>query len=147
VGVVLVLALGLTAEPAGPYPASDLRPLVGELEDRRGQGDAVLVYPATMWAYALYTPGAIHLEEEPTSTWRFAPRFADGVTRVLPPGRDDPDAYRPTVDALSADRVWLVATHWQDDYAALQDQLRAAGYERTDLLKRPGAELTRWERD
>jgi hypothetical protein len=141
-------ALLVTAEPAGSYPRSDVRPLATELTEQR-EDEALLVYPATVWAYALYTDDEIALQDDPASSWGFSPRFADDATYVLPPGRDDPGAYLPTVERLLDDEVtdlWLLASHWRDDYAALQEQLSDVGFERVAETRRDGAELTRWER-
>jgi hypothetical protein len=141
-------ALLVTAEPAGSYPRSDVRPLATELTEQR-EDEALLVYPATVWAYALYTDDEIALQDDPASSWGFSPRFADDATYVLPPGRDDPGAYLPTVERLLDDEVtdlWLLASHWRDDYAALQEQLSDAGFDQVAETRRDGAELTRWER-
>jgi hypothetical protein len=146
-GAVLA-TLGIGAEPVTAYPAQDVRPLVAELEQRRQPGDALLVYPATMWAYALYTSDDLALEADPVSAWGFAPVFDDERTYVLPRGRDDPGAYTPTVEQLGEreQRVWLLASHWRDDYEDLREQLGRAGFEQVELQERPGARLSAWER-
>jgi hypothetical protein len=145
---VVAVAVVATAAPATPYPVEDVAPLVAVVDRRAAPGDAVLVYPATAWAHALYTDGAVDLARDASSAWGFAPRFADPATYVLPPGRSDPSAYAPTVARVAAahDRVWLVASHWAGDYAALQAQLADAGFRQVEVLARQGAELGRWQR-
>lgn len=148
VPLVVTAALAGLAEPVTPYPVQDVRPLVDVLEDEQSPGDAVVLYPATIWAYALYTSGDIALEPDARSSWGFAPRFADPSVHPLPPGRDDPDAYLPTVTRVTGDveRIWLLASHRRADHAELEQQLRDAGFEQRDLLQREGAWLGRWER-
>lgn len=141
-------ALVVASGPAQPYPQEDVRPLVAVLEARAADGDAVLLYPATVWAYALYTDDEVDLEPDPVGAWGFSPRFGDVDTHPLPPGREDPGAYAPTVGRLGdrAARVWLLASHWGDDYGDLQAQLGRAGFERVEVVQEVGAELSRWER-
>ena len=148
--VAIVAALLVAAEPVGPYPRSDVGPLVSQMEASAGPEDALLIYPATMWAYALYTEGDISLEPEARSAWGFAPRFVDERVRVLPPGREDPDAYLPTVEALHDEReevVWLLVSHWREDLERLREQLEAVGFTGRDIAVRDGARLERFERD
>ncbi|MEX2421036.1 MAG: hypothetical protein WD670_04380, partial [Actinomycetota bacterium] len=142
----MVLALGLTAGPAPSYPASDVGPLVEELDARRSNDAEVVVYPATMWAYALYTTVDVRLVADPASSWGFAPRFDDPNVHTLPPGRDGPSVYAPSLDALEADEVWLIASHWRGDYDELRRMLETAGYVPIDTHPRAGAELTRYLR-
>ena len=146
----VAVSLVLVAEPVAGYPRYDVRPLVGTMEAEAGSDDALLIYPATVWAYALYTSTDIHLEPDPVSSWGFYPRFADPRVVVLPPGRDDPDAYRPTVAALGAETdaevVWLLASHWREDIEDLGAQLEAVGFSGTEVERRDGARLVRWER-
>lgn len=137
----------VVATPATDYPAQDARPLVAQLDQARAPDDQVLVYPATMWAYALYTDREVSFEPDEASSWGFAPTFADPAVAVLPPGRDAPEVYLPTVERLTAggQRIWLLATHWRDDLFVLEDQLRDRGYERSYLDRRDGARLDAWD--
>jgi hypothetical protein len=148
VPVVAAMTLAVVTDPVTPYPRQDVRPLVMDLEERREPRDAVLIYPATMWAYSLYTSDRFSLEEDLVSAWGFAPAFEDERTYVLPRGRDDPGAYTATVEQLEERerRVWLLASHWREDYDDLREQLRAAGFELVDAETRDGAELGLWER-
>jgi hypothetical protein len=148
VPVVVAATLAVVTDPVTPYPRQDVRPLIVELEERREPRDAVLIYPATMWAYALYTSDGFALEEDVVSAWGFAPVFDDERTYVLPPGRDDPGAYAPTVEQLQEGerRVWLLASHWREDYDDLQEQLREAGFVLVGVSADDGAELGLWER-
>lgn len=150
-GLLVLLSAGLlrAAEPVGPYPAWDVRPLAAEVEVRAQDDDALLIYPATMWAYALYTDGEVELVPDEGSAWGFAPRFADPRVHVLPRGRDDPGAYLPTVSMFAAGDtgvVWLLASHWREDIEELRAQLERAGFDGEQVDRRPGAVLERFER-
>lgn len=139
----------LAAEPVGGYPRWDVRPLVAEVEQLAADDEVILVYPATMWAYALYSTGEIRLEPDDGSAWGFAPRFDDPRVVVLPRGRDDPDAYAPTVVALAsgdAPVVWLVASHWREDLDDLRVMLTTLGFDGEQVAHRDGAVLERYLR-
>jgi hypothetical protein len=143
--------LAVAARGPIPYPQQDVRPLVDLLEQRAGDDEAVLLYPATTWAYALYTGDDVELTPNERSAWGFAPTFADASTFALPPGRDDPNAYAPIVARATAavppgGQLWLLASHWRDDYVSLQARLEVAGFERVEVVQEPGAELSRWVR-
>lgn len=155
-GAAAVGALGLSvalvwaAEPVEGYPRQDVRPLVAEVEDRAAADEVILVYPSTVWAYALYSDRPIHLVADPVSSWGFSPRFEDPRIVVLPPGRDDPGAYQPTVASLASsdtEVIWLVATHWREDIDGLRAQLADAGFAGEEVARRAGALLERYERD
>lgn len=149
VGLVAVAALVVTAAPVDDYPASDVRPLVTVMERSAAPDDALLIYPATMWAYALYTSSGIALAPDPVSSWGFSPTFADERVVTLPPGRDEPGAYLPTVEGLASSEVevvWLLVSHWRGDVDDLRDQLDAAGFEGDEVDRRPGARLERYVR-
>lgn len=146
VAVVVVVAVAVTAESVDDYPAFDVRPLAQELDARRSSDSEVVVYPATTWAYALYTEGGVSLKSDASSAWGFAPRFADDAVHTLPPGREDPSMYDATIDALEAEEVWLLASHWRADYDQLRRRIQQAGYRPTETQTRPGAELTRYVR-
>lgn len=155
-GAGVVGALGLSvalvwaAEPVAGYPRHDVRPLVDEVEDRATADEVILVYPSTVWAYALYSGSPVELVADPVSSWGFSPRFDDPRIVVLPPGRDDPSAYLPTVASLAGtdtEVVWLVATHWRDDLEGLRAQLEDAGFVGEEVARRDGARLERYERD
>ncbi len=149
--VVLALAGWLLAgaERAPDYPRYDVRPLVERMEGSAGEDEAILVYPATVWAYALYTSADIHLADDPVSSWGFSPRVEDPRVAVLPPGRDDPDAYLPTVAEVRDGEwevVWLLASHWREDLDALRLQLAEAGFDGEVVERRDGAVLERYVR-
>lgn len=150
VAVVLgAVGLVLRAEPVTSYPRFDVRPLAQQIDAVRADDEVLLLYPATIWAYALYTEGGWRLVDDPVSSWGFSPRFDDPQVVPLPPGRDNPGAYLPTVTALGegeAEVVWLLASHWREDLDALREQLADAGFSRGDREARDGAVLERWER-
>lgn len=143
--------MAVAARGPVPYPRQDVRPLVEVLEQRARDDEAVLLYPATIWAYALYTADDVELTPNERGAWGFVPTFADTSTFGLPPGRDDPAAYAPIVARATAavprgGQLWLLASHWRDDYAALQERLGVAGFDRVEVVQEPGAELSRWRR-
>jgi hypothetical protein len=149
--VALALAGWLVAgaERAPDYPREDVRPLVDRMEAAAGEDEAILVYPATVWAYALYTSADIHLADDPVSSWGFSPQIEDPRVAVLPRGRDEPGAYLPTVAELRDgewDVVWLLASHWREDLDALRGQLAEAGFDGEEVARRDGAVLERYVR-
>lgn len=131
-----------------PYPHHDVRPLVAELEAELGAGDAVLVYSATRWAYALYTGFGVAFPDDPTQPTGFDVVVRDPRVHVLEPQRDHPERYAPDVAAgiEGADRVWLLASAWQDDLAVLERLLTEAGLREVTRHVRPGGLLVEWAR-
>jgi hypothetical protein len=143
--VVALLGVGL-AHPAVTYPSEDVRPLVSVLEAERQPDDAVLVYSATRWAYALYTDEPVRLVADGTSPNGFDVRI--DAAAVLEPHRDDPGAYRDPVGAAAAgsERVWVLASHIAPDLAGVHAALAGLGYQPARTDGRPGAELSLWVR-
>lgn len=144
----LAAALMLVAWPPPRYPAEDVRPLVTILEESVVAGDAVLVYSATRWAYALYTSGAVGLVDDESSLNGFDVVPRDPRVTILDPHRDDPARHAPAVAAAVTDaaRVWLLSSHETPDIAGVEAGLVAAGFERRATVERRGARLSRWER-
>lgn len=145
---VAVGALVLGVRPSPPYPAQDLRPLVAAVEQRAGPDDAIAVYSASRWAYALYSGGPVDLRRDTTSANGFAVTIADERVEVLGAHRDDPSAHGPTVERLAEghDRIWLISSHVSDDLAVVERLLGDRGLVVTASEDRPGATLTLWER-
>jgi hypothetical protein len=143
-----VAALAFVAWPPARYPQEDVRPLVGTLEESVAEGDAVLVYSATRWAYALYTEGPLALVDDDSSLNGFDAVPLDPRVTILDPHRDEPARHGPAVAAAvaAAERVWLLSSHETSDIAGVEAGLAAAGFERRATQERPGARLSRWER-
>jgi hypothetical protein len=146
----VVLALGLTASGPEDYPQQDLRPLSAELDARLGPDDTVLLYPSALWAYALYTELPVDIVDEARAAVRWQPVVRDERVVVLGRHRDDPDRYRPEVEAAvsrngAGGSVWLLATHIHPDYDTVEDALIEAGWSVAERWDRPGALLTRWD--
>jgi hypothetical protein len=139
--VALVLA-----GPAPPYPLEDVRPLVAQAERERGAGEPLIVYPSTIWAYALYTSAPVTLRANPASPWGFSPQVNDTTVILLEPSRDRPDRYVAPVMAAAqgAQRVWLLSSHQRADLAAIKDALRAAGLTIGQDLRGLGAAVQVW---
>jgi hypothetical protein len=150
VALALVVATAITAAlRAGPdYPEQDVRPLVAVLEQQVVDDDAIVIYPATRWAFALYTPAPIDLVPYPQEPNGFRPRFHDPRIAVLETHHDEPDRYRAAVaNAVGEhDRAWLLASHIRDDLGAIRAAFEAAGFSREAHEERPGAQLDLWVR-
>lgn len=148
VTVSVVAALTLAARPPMPYPAENVRPLVVALEEQAAEGDVVLVYSATRWAYALYTEGPVALIADPSSLNGFDAVPGNPAVTVLEPHRTDPSSHAPAVATAVAgrSRVWLLSSHETADITAVEDALSASGFERRTSTEREGAMLTRWDR-
>ncbi len=144
----LALAVGaIWHVPA--YPEEDVRPLVTMAERGRAPGDAIVVYPSTRWAYALYTDAPVRLVPNPDSANGFEVIVDHRAVRVLGPHRADPEAYLSGLRGMTrgVDRVWFVASHWGGDLDVLEDQFRSLGFHVTREEQRPGARLLVWERE
>jgi len=107
-------------------------------------GDVVLVYPHTAFAFGLYSPFDVDIDT--SKEWQglpFTVTFPSPEVTVLPYSRDDPDNYRPTVEAAAHghDRVWLISSHRSKDYGALLEIIGKSGLSVQDKVKSPGAEL------
>jgi len=145
---VLAVAVAATVRPPPPYPAEDVRPLVEVVEASARPGDAIAVYSATRWAYALYTSAPVDLRRDATSPNGFAVVVGDPRVRVLGPHRQVPSRYGPEVAALADghDRVWVVSSHARDDLAVLDRHFGDRGFELARAEERPGARLVLWAR-
>lgn len=146
VGVALVAA-GLAWGRPG-YPEHDVRAFVEQVDAVAAPGEPVVVYPATRWAYALYTDRPVSLVDDPSTANGFEPRVDDDQVVVLPPLRDTPERYLEHLEAATAgaDRVWLVASHWASDLGVLQEQMDGLGFAVETRDERRGALLTQYVR-
>ena len=148
VGVAAV-AVGVGAAWHLPhYPAEDVRPLVAEAEAQRAPDEPIVVYPATRWAYALYTSTPVRLVPNPESANGFEVVLDHAGIRVLGPHRDDPEAFRSGLAGMvdDAGRVWFVASHWGSDLDVLEQQFRTLGFQAARREQRDGALLVVWAR-
>ena len=132
------LAVVVLAPSAGPYPVEDVRPLIEEMEAARRPGDAVLLYPAARFAYALYTPAPVSLHESGEASG-FSSVVHDRAVHVI-------DRNTVTDGTGDAERVWLLATHWRSDLADIRLVLHEDGWASVETRRRPGAWLELWER-
>ena len=140
-------ALVLGVRPS-PYPAEDLAPLVAIVEREARPDDAIAVYSASRWAYALYTSAPVDLQRDRRSANGFDVAVADERVEVLAPSRHDPAGHARAVDRLAAghDRIWLISSHAGDDVAAIEELLADRGFDAVDAEARPGATLVLWSR-
>ena len=149
VGVAAALtgALVLGVRPS-PYPAEDLAPLVAVVEREAGPGDAIAVYSASRWAYALYSTAPVDLRRDPRSANGFDVAVADERVEVLAPSRHDPAGHAAAVERLAAghDRIWLISSHTGGDVAAIEGFLSDRGFDAVEAEARPGAALALWSR-
>jgi hypothetical protein len=141
------VAIVVTGAPP-PYPQEDVRPLVARLAQVRADDEPVLVYPSTIWAYALYTRAPVSLETDRASPWGFRPEVDDGGVTLLEAHREEPSRYVAAVNVAvaGADSVWLLASHTRADVRAVRRALRAAELRPAMSLPTMGADITRWDR-
>jgi 4-amino-4-deoxy-L-arabinose transferase-like glycosyltransferase len=148
--VAVVLALGLlwavSRESPRGYPHEDIAPLVRQLEAQALPGDAILIYPHSNFAYGVYTTYPIELVESRNYATGFQVRVERANVFLPDPHWRDPAMYRLTIERIAQDTVWFVATHSRKDVPKIEELLRARGYERDFVWRRPGAELSRWSR-
>jgi hypothetical protein len=146
---VAAVALGVLAVVFSPgsrrYPAEDVRPLIELVEEIRADGDVVLVYPLTRYAYALYGSSTVRLEPSPDL---FAVHFDDPAIRVVPPSRRHPERYAESVGGLTegASSVYFVASHMYPDALVIEDALESAGFYRVEDWGTEGAMASFWAR-
>jgi hypothetical protein len=143
--VTLLGAASLAAFRPADYPQEAVRPLVRELEAERTGSDAVIVYPKSRFAYALYTSAPVDLVENSASQQGFEPRVHEPGVFLL--GDRGVGSIRHALPGL-ADRyesIWVLVSHGTLP-SALRKGLQARGFGRISVRRAPGASLTRWTR-
>jgi hypothetical protein len=150
IGVVLVATL---VAPLGLSPTrylpQDVRSLTADLSDHRVVGDAIVLYPPTGFAFALYSglPARVVSSTDVGIGWTV--QFVDPDVTVLPHRRSDPASYEPVIaDAVQGhDRAWLIASHiYPTDYRAVRHYLAEQGLSMIERYVAPGARLELWTR-
>jgi hypothetical protein len=151
-----VLALGVTwaATYRTPpfYPSEDVRPLVAEVESRATEREAILIYPITSFAYALYTNWPIDFVDSDFSYTGFHVRVLRPNVFAPERQRKHPSMYGATLDRIAREyrTVWFVASfvtsHPGREVQSINRQLRERGYVPDYASERKGAELVRWRR-
>ena len=149
-GLVLVATLlaPLALKPTRYFP-QDVRSLIADLSERRVDGDAIVLYPPTRYAFALYSGLPVRLVPSTEVAVGWTVEFGDPDVTVLPSRRDDPASYEPVIaDAAEGhDRVWFFASHMSPtDYPAARAYLTEQGLSMTEEYKAPGARLELWSR-
>jgi hypothetical protein len=142
--------VGLTVasyEAPEPYPQEDIRPLIEELEALRQEGDAVVLYYASDFAYALYAD----VDSEPIDDGSPYDIRIDDPDLVRQDGhRGDPAAFLTYSQQAAArsDRVWLLGSHLCGcDWPEIQRQLRDDLHLDVQFVdERDGAALQLWTR-
>ncbi len=148
----ILVILVVVADPVPPYPFEDLRPALERLEETAEEGDAILVYPSTRWAYALYGDSEVVIHDSDSSTTGFDVTVADGDTVLLTEQWDDPDTWRMEVTeaVVEVDRVWFIGTHdRRKRRGEIEQLLRDAGFEQVAEpveVGSAGAWLGEWRR-
>ena len=138
-----------SVETAEPYPEQDIRTLVEVLETNRRGDDRVLLYYASIWAYAMYTDVDVELVEPDPNLGLslYNVGFDDDELVLLGNRRAAPEEYSGFVSTAVADgdRVWFISSHSKTTDL---DAIAAAFIEEGYLLERSeasaGAELTLW---
>jgi hypothetical protein len=96
-------------------PVEQLGPLVREIGQDRRQGDVVVVYYASAFAYAYYAPDEWQLSPSSANSAGFDISFDKPSVVVLPNHRQEVDKYDAEVDQIANrfehHRVWLVMSH------------------------------------
>jgi hypothetical protein len=117
--VSAVLARGIRDEP---YPREDVRGFIEEVSADLGPDDVALVYPATRWAWAVYSADAFAPRIDRASPTGFDVTIMRSGVEVLRPHRDHPERYAPEIEAAvrGRTRVVFVASHWGADIGAVE---------------------------
>lgn len=144
---VALVAAGVTRDRPG-YPEHDVRAFVETVDVEAAPGEPVIVYPATRWAFALYTSRELTLVDDPATANGFEPVIEDPQVTVLPPLRATPERYREHLATATADaaRVWFVGSHWSSDLGVIRQQMDELGFDVAARDERRGAVLTEYVR-
>jgi hypothetical protein len=132
-GVCVALLVGGLAQGRRdePYPHEDVRGFIEEAQARLGApGDVVLVYPATRWAWAIYSDRPFRPVRSSSSPTGFDLEMPTAGLHVLRPHREDPEAYGAELERAveGQERVVFIASHWQADIAAIEAWFPAHGW-------------------
>lgn len=129
------------------YPAEDVRELVALAEAGRPSDGRIIVYPATRWAYAVYTDGGFEPVPAENETGFDVEITTPGVT-VLEPHREEPERYVPELRhaTTGVDEVVFVASHWRADITVIEDWFREGGWIEQQRLATDGGLLVHWTR-
>jgi hypothetical protein len=132
---------------APAYPVEDVRPLVAAVERERRADEPLVVYPSTIWAYALYSRSAVSIEPD-EGPWGFRPAVNDASVILLDAHRDVPQQYAaPVTEAVGGSATaWLLVSHRRVDLGAITAAFSASGLREDGGFSAPGADLTRWKR-
>ena len=149
-GLAGAALIGLTIggfESPTAYPAEDIRPLIEILEDDRRDGDAVVLYYASTFAYGLYAD----VESRPIDVGTpYSIEFDDPDLVVQNPHRNEPEKYLQyaTEAAGRSDRIWLLGSHLcACDWGPIERQFaQELGWRRERIDAREGASLQLWSR-
>ncbi len=138
----VVAALGLVGIAAGQrpeYPEQDVSAFVAEADAARAAGETVVVYPATRWAYALYTDGPVAFRFGERTANGYEPVFDAASVVVLEPQREPPYEHRRQLEAELEGRseVVLIASHWRPDLAVAEEAMAAIGFEPVEPQRGP----------
>jgi hypothetical protein len=113
------------------YPHEDVRGFIEEAQAGLGaSGQLVLVYPATRWAWAIYSGRPFEPVRSSSSPTGFDLEMPAAGLHVLRPHRDDPEAYGAELEAAveGQERVVFIASHWQADITAIEAWFPAHGW-------------------
>lgn len=146
--LVAVGCVGVAAGQRPDYPQQDVAAFVAEVDVRRAAGETVVVYPATRWAYALYTDGPVAFRFGERTANGYEPVFDAASVVVLEPQREPPYEHRRQLEAALEGRseVVLIASHWRPDLAVAEEAMAAIGFDPVERTEAPGALLVRFRR-
>jgi len=151
VAVVLVAIMVRDDRRATPYPVEGIKSMVAQMEASRSPDEPVLVYPSARYGYAIYTSSPVALSH-PSRHLVFSPYsvdIGDPLLTILEPHRNDPQNYRPQMEAVAGDApdVWFLASHQSPlDLPVILEHLEAMGFRQVESYAEIGAELSRWTR-
>lgn len=160
VGFVVAAVQLTAAHNARPYPAEDVRSIVGIIEAKARKQDAVIVYPQDGYIYGLYSrypirffdsdlsmtgftvaidhPGVTTLILAPHSDYRLTQQYARGL-------RENSNAIRALFTrGHRPENVWFVARSDGKAIPSFTAILRQAGLTQMRAWRFPGTDLTLW---
>jgi hypothetical protein len=146
---VAVTVVATALHDASPYPFPGSKSAAAFVESEIHQNDAVLLSPISVFSYAVESKSPVSILGRPETVNSFIPRFADPRVHPTGPISDAPGTpgqIRSWVDG--ADRVFLydsIPGLGQRKVDAIEDSLRAAGFQRVRVKKFDAAQVVIWK--
>lgn len=132
-----------------PYPAEDIASLVPIIEEGAQEDEAVVLYPASSWPFALYSNWEVDFSPNQAGPNGFAVSFRRPFVYVLYGQRASPETFRAVQEqvALNNDVFWFLVSRGKSDIPVIEGYFRGLGFREKQRWNRTGATLSVWQRE